>query len=72
MVFPAGKRDHRVTRRKEKNRVHRGEWRTGIIAIANATVVPVMDPADGGILYIENGALTYRGSNGTVTMTAPA
>jgi hypothetical protein len=29
-------------------------------------------PADGGILYVANGALMYRGSNDTVTMIAPA
>jgi hypothetical protein len=44
----------------------------GVIAIANAIVVPEIDPAGGGILYVENGALMYRGSNGTVTMIAPA
>jgi hypothetical protein len=44
----------------------------GVIAIANATVVPDRDPADGGILYVANGALMYRGSNGTVTMIALA
>jgi hypothetical protein len=44
----------------------------GVIAIANATVVPSGNPAGGGILYVEDGALKYRGANGTVTMIAPA
>ena len=44
----------------------------GGIAIANATVVPSGNPAGGGILYVEDGALKYRGANGTVTMIAPA
>jgi hypothetical protein len=44
----------------------------GVIAIANATVAPSGNPAGGGILYIENGALMYRGSSGTVTEIAPA
>jgi hypothetical protein len=44
----------------------------GVIAIANATVAPSVSPAGGGILYVENGALKYKGSNGTVTAIAPA
>ncbi len=44
----------------------------GVIAIANATVAPSVNPAGGGILYVEDGALKYRGSNGTVTVIAPA
>jgi hypothetical protein len=44
----------------------------GVIAIANASVVPSVNPAGGGILYVEDGALKYRGSNGTVTTIAPA
>jgi hypothetical protein len=44
----------------------------GVIAIANATVVPEANPAGGGILYVRDGALMYRGSNGTVTIIAPA
>ena len=43
----------------------------GVIAIANASVTPTVNPAGGGILYVENGALKYRGSNGTVTTIAP-
>lgn len=44
----------------------------GVMAIANASVAPSVNPAGGGILYVEDGALKYRGSNGTVTVIAPA
>ena len=44
----------------------------GVMAIANATVAPSVNPAGGGILYVEDGALKYRGSKGTVTTIAPA
>jgi hypothetical protein len=44
----------------------------GVIAIANATVAPLVSPAGGGILYVQDGALKYKGSNGTVTTIAPA
>jgi hypothetical protein len=44
----------------------------GVIAIANAAAAPSVNPAGGGILYVEDGALKYRGSNGTVTVLASA
>jgi len=44
----------------------------GVMAIANATAAPSVNPAGGGILYVEDGALKYRGANGTVTVIAPA
>lgn len=44
----------------------------GVISIPNATTVPTTNPAGGGILYVTAGALTYRGSSGTVTTIAPA
>lgn len=44
----------------------------GVIGIANATTVPNANPAGGGVLYVTGGALTYRGSGGTVTTIAPA
>jgi hypothetical protein len=44
----------------------------GVIAIANASVTPSVNPAGAGILYVEDGALKYRGPNGTVTTLAPA
>ena len=44
----------------------------GVIAIANAVLAPSVNPRDGGILFVEDGALKYRGSEGTVTVIAPA
>lgn len=46
----------------------------GVIAIANASVAPSPSKklAGAGILYVEDGALKYLGSNGTVTVVAPA
>jgi hypothetical protein len=44
----------------------------GVIAIANAVVAPTVNRINAGILYVEDGALRYRGSNGTVTTIAPA
>lgn len=46
----------------------------GVIVIANASVAPSPQKkiAGAGILYVQNGALKYMGSNGTVTMIAPA
>jgi hypothetical protein len=43
-----------------------------IVGIRNATTVPSTNPSDGGILYVEAGALKYRGSSGTVTTIANA
>lgn len=39
--------------------------------LANATV-PTANPTGGGVLYVEAGALKYRGSSGTVTTIANA
>ena len=44
----------------------------GVVAIANALVVPSVNPNGGGVLFVDNGALKYRGSAGTVTTIAPA
>jgi hypothetical protein len=44
----------------------------GAIAIANASAPPTENLAGAGILYVEDGALKYRGSNGKVTVIAPA
>ena len=44
----------------------------GVVAIANAILAPSVNPNGGGVLYVENGALKYRGSQGTVTTIAPA
>jgi hypothetical protein len=43
-----------------------------VIGIANATTVPTTNPTGGGVLYVESGALKYRGSSGTVTTIANA
>ncbi len=43
-----------------------------VIFIANATGIPSVNPAGGGVLYVESGALKYRGSSGTVTPIASA
>jgi hypothetical protein len=42
------------------------------IFIANCTVAPGSNPSLGGILYVESGALKFRGSSGTVTTIANA
>jgi hypothetical protein len=44
----------------------------GVVAIANAAGVPTEGLAGAGILYVEDGALKYRGSSGTVKVIAPA
>jgi hypothetical protein len=44
----------------------------GVIAIANATTAPASTPTGGGVLYVESGALKYKGSSGTVTTLGPA
>ena len=43
-----------------------------VVSIANATTVPTTNPTGGGVLYVEAGALKYRGSSGTVTTIANA
>lgn len=43
-----------------------------VIYIANASTVPASNPSGGGVLYVESGALKYRGSSGTVTTIANA
>jgi hypothetical protein len=43
-----------------------------VIGIGNATTVPSSNPTGGGILYVEAGALKYRGSSGTITTIANA
>jgi hypothetical protein len=45
---------------------------TGVIGIANAGTVPTSNPTGGGILYVEAGALKFRGSSGTITTIANA
>ena len=45
---------------------------SGVLGITNATTVPSSNPTGGGVLYVEAGALKYRGSSGTVTTIAAA
>jgi hypothetical protein len=40
--------------------------------IGNVTTAPTGNPTSGGFLYVEAGALKYRGSSGTVTTLGPA
>lgn len=40
--------------------------------IANVTTPPSTNPVGGGILYVEGGALKYRGSSGTITTIGPS
>lgn len=44
---------------------------SGVFAMANGTK-PTSNPSGGGVLYVESGALKYRGSSGTVTTIANA
>lgn len=44
----------------------------GVLGMKNATTVPNANPAGGGVLYCEGGALKYRGSSGTVTTLGAA
>ncbi|SDL16888.1 hyaluronoglucosaminidase [Streptomyces indicus] len=43
-----------------------------VVGIRNRALKPTTNPANGGVLYAENGALVWHGSNGTVTTIAPA
>jgi hypothetical protein len=43
-----------------------------VVFIENRTTAPTSNPAGGGLLYVESGALKYRGSSGTVTTIANA
>jgi hypothetical protein len=43
-----------------------------ILALDNVTAAPTLSPTSGGVIYVENGALMYRGSSGTVTQLALA
>jgi hypothetical protein len=40
--------------------------------IGNSTTIPAGNPTGRGFLYVENGALRWRGSSGNVTQIAPA
>lgn len=42
------------------------------VFIGNVSTAPTGNPSGGGFLYVESGALKFRGSSGTVTTIAPA
>jgi len=44
----------------------------GVVFLANVTAAPVSNPVGGGFLYVEAGALKYRGTSGTITTIALA
>ena len=44
----------------------------GVIGIKNAVTVPTTNPTAAGLLYVEGGALKYRGSSGTITVLGVA
>ncbi len=44
----------------------------GVVAIESAGTVPATNPTGGGVLYVEAGALKYRGSGGTLTTLGAA
>ena len=48
-----------------------GASASNVVAIANG-VAPASSPAGVGQLYVESGALKYRGSSGTITTLAAA
>lgn len=43
-----------------------------VMFLANAVTNPSTNPTGGGVLYVNAGALTYRGSSGTVTVLGAA
>jgi hypothetical protein len=59
----------------EQYRVNGVEYRGTTPAreyIRNSSAAPTDTPSNGGYLYVEAGALKWRGSSGTVTTIAPA
>ena len=48
-----------------------GSSAVNVLALGNATA-PTTSPAGGGQLYVESGALKFRGSSGTITTIAAA
>jgi hypothetical protein len=44
---------------------------TGVVSLTNTTA-PIANLVGGGLLYVESGALKYRGSSGTITTIGPA
>ena len=52
-----------VIRHDPDRRLYEIAWPMGVIV----ALVPSTNPTSGGVLYVEAGALKYRGSSGTVT-----
>lgn len=44
----------------------------GVFGMANRVTAPATTPTGGGVLYVESGALKYKGSSGTVTVLGVA
>jgi hypothetical protein len=44
----------------------------GVLALGNAVATPTTNPANGGVLYAENGAGKWRSPSGTVTTFGPS
>lgn len=44
----------------------------GVVFLGNANTVPTTNPSAGGLLYVEAGALKFRGSGGTITTLGAA
>lgn len=44
----------------------------GVFFIANGTIVPTATPSGGGYMFVEGGALKWKGSGGTLTTIGPA
>lgn len=44
----------------------------GMLGIHNCTTAPTTNPTNGGIMFVQNGVLKYRGSSGTITIIANA
>jgi len=43
-----------------------------VLFVANVNTVPTSNPTGGGLIYVESGALKYRGSSGTITTLGAA
>ena len=75
LYFRSGNQTLALTLDSAQNALFRsmtvGTSGVGVLAIANGTA-PSTSPAGGGQLYVESGALKFRGSSGTVTTIANA
>ncbi len=61
-----------ITRNHSINGVGSYGGGVGVLGMLNATTNPSTNPTGGGVLYVDSGALKYRGSSGTVTTIAAA